>query len=268
MKGHSCAYTGQYWASTGLRAGKWQFWGKGQGPPSATQCGVQATTQLYSQSTSMKGFVDDLLKLARSTKGLDLRQVDPKVFKLGAMSPLPMDTVEVMPGVVLHYCHPAKAIPFLFYHPALHQYMWRQPAAKFADWTTPAPQGGAARAPQQRVYAHPFTCDAALEAWTRMPPGLRHVLVVLLFFKDKTQLGRGEKADFDAWLVKLANTGDKVWWRNESKLLLAVFPELLQGDMSDDVFKQAKDLLYQICTAFMYVLLEDLAVNGLRCNHR
>jgi len=213
--------------------------------------------------------VDKLLELGKSHGGLNLRQVDPKVFKVGAMSPLPMDAVEVMPGVLLHYCHPARAIPFLFYHPALHEYMWKEPEAQFIDWTTDAPEGGAARAPKQRVYSHPFTCDGALEAWQRMPPGDRHILVLLLFFKDKTQLGRGEKADFDAWLLKLGNTGDTAWWFDECKILLAVFPELLQPvDMADEVFTQAKDLLYQICTAFMYVLLEDLAVHGLRCNHR
>jgi len=139
------------------------------------------TPQLYSQRYSLKGFVVDLVRLAK-TEGLDLTQVDESVFTVGKDTPFPMSTVELGPGVVLHYLHPARAIPYLFYHPALHEHMWRTPEARWQAWTKP-PQAGDAGPEQQRVYSHPFTCDMALEALRRMPAGIRHVLIMLLLFK-------------------------------------------------------------------------------------
>ena len=225
------------------------------------------TPQLYAQSYSLKGFVHGLLKLARSPEGLNLVNVDEGVFKVGAECPLPMDTATLPGGVVLKYCHPARAIPFLFYHPSLHQFMWRRPEAQWTDWTPP-PANGSSRPPQQRVYSHPFTCDACLEALRRLPAGVRHVLIMLLLGKDKTQLGRGEKVDFDAVYLRLGNTGAEVWGLDEAQILLAVFPRVDKGNMSQDAYTEACALVYQMCWAFIMVLLEDLAVNGLRCNHR
>jgi len=122
-----------------------------------------------------------MIRLAKQAP-LNLANVDEGAFTVGKDTPFPMETVELGPGVVLHYLHPATAIPYLFHHPALHEHMWRTPEARWQAWEEQAPAGDP-RPEQQRVYSHPFTCDMALEALRRMPAGHRHVLIMLLLFK-------------------------------------------------------------------------------------
>ena len=193
--------------------------------------------------------------------------MDERAFAVGKDSPFPLETVTLAGCVQMHYVHPARAIPYLFHHPSLHEHMWTTPKAQWAPWTTKAPEG-VDRPEQQRVYGHPFTCDMALEALRRMPAGLRHVFIMLLLFKDKTQLARGEKADFDAVYLKLANTGDAAWSADVNKVLFAVFPPVERGSMSKATWKEAKKLVNQICWAYLHILLEDCAEWGIRCNHR
>ena len=86
--------------------------------------------------------------------------------------------------------------------------------------------------------------------------------------KDKTQLARGEKADFDAVYLKLGNTGDAAWAADVNKILFAVFPTVDRGEMNEQEHKQAKMLVNQQCWAWLHVLLEDCAEWGIVCNHR
>ena len=88
------------------------------------------------------------------------------------------------------------------------------------------------------------------------------------YHKDKTQLARGEKADFDAVYMKLGNTGDEDWAADVNKILFAVFPCVDQGDMDADTWKKAKNLVNQMCWAWLHILLEDCAEYGITCSHR
>ena len=86
--------------------------------------------------------------------------------------------------------------------------------------------------------------------------------------KDKTQMARGEKADFDALYMKLANTGDEDWGADANKIIFAVFPSVEQGKMNKETWKLAKKYVNQLCWAWLHLLLEDCAEWGLSCNHR
>lgn len=224
--------------------------------------------QLYSQATTCNALLHGILDLAIRPAGHDLTKVDRKAFKVGAASPFAMQKVELFPGVTMFYAHPARLIPYLWYHPCLHEGMWKEPQEVRVDRKRAAGQGQGER---QREYSHPFTCNRALEAHGRLQqehPGAHNVLDMSFMFKDKTSLGRGEKASLDVGAMKKGNTGEKQFWLNESKVQAFVFPYLDQRDMEDEDFKMLKRVIHQKGWAFYLILLEVCAERGLPCCHR